>query len=125
MAEGWRTRVRFPPSPPDNIRSPLRWPFLFGGDGKDENPSNRFDQIVQNNLGRDAHDNAGAEGLCQLLRRARIKKKIFRPGNGTRGDVFNDIEMFYNITPQHKHGSYKLRSSVEYENRYQGRLCSV
>ncbi|HEY9037287.1 MAG TPA: IS3 family transposase, partial [Pseudomonadales bacterium] len=38
-------------------------------------------------------------------------------------DIFDYIEMFYNI--KRRHGSNELLSPIEYENRYQERLASV
>ncbi len=69
------------------------------------------------------HDNAVAESFFQLLKRERIKKKIYKTRDEARGDVFDYIEMFYNC--KRKHGSNNLLSPVEYENRYQERLGSV
>jgi putative transposase len=69
------------------------------------------------------HDNAVAESFFQLLKRERIKKKIYRTRDEARSDVFDYIEMFYNC--KRKHGFNNLLSPVEYENRYQERLGSV
>ena len=40
------------------------------------------------------HDNAVAESFFQLLKRERIKKKIYNTRADTRADVFDYIEMF-------------------------------
>lgn len=69
------------------------------------------------------HDNAVAESFFQLLKRERIKKKIYSTRDAARSDIFDYIEMFYNS--KRKHGSNNLLSPVEYENRYQERLRSV
>ncbi|WP_462173390.1 IS3 family transposase [Pseudoalteromonas xiamenensis] len=69
------------------------------------------------------HDNAVAESFFQLLKRERIKRKIYSTRGEARSDVFDYIEMFYNS--KRKHGSNNLLSPVEYENRYQERLGSV
>ena len=69
------------------------------------------------------HDNAVAESFFQLLKRERIRRKVYRTREEARADVFNYIEMFYNS--KRKHGSNNLLSPVEYENRYQQRLGSV
>ena len=69
------------------------------------------------------HDNAVAESFFQLLKRERIKRKIYSTRDEARSDVFDYIEMFYNS--KRKHGSNNLLSPVEYENRYQERLGSV
>ena len=69
------------------------------------------------------HDNAVAESFFQLLKRERIKRKIYATRDEARSDVFDYIEMFYNS--KRKHGSNNLLSPVEYENRYQERLGCV
>ena len=69
------------------------------------------------------HDNAVAESFFQLLKRERIKRKIYATRDEARSDVFDYIEMFYNS--KRKHGSNNLLSPVEYENRYQERLACV
>ena len=69
------------------------------------------------------HDNAVAESFFQLLKRERIKRKVYSTRDEARSDVFDYIEMFYNS--KRKHGSNNLLSPVEYENRYQDRLGSV
>lgn len=69
------------------------------------------------------HDNAVAESFFQLLKRERIKRKIYSTRDEARSDVFDYIEMFYNS--KRKHGSNNLLSPVEYETRYQERLGSV
>ena len=69
------------------------------------------------------HDNAVVESFFQLLKRERIKKKIYQSRKDAKSDIFNYIEMFYNS--KRKHGSNNLLSPVEYENRYQQRLGSV
>ena len=69
------------------------------------------------------HDNAVAESFFQLLKRERIKRKVYSTRDEARSDVFDYIEMFYNS--KRKHGSNNLLSPVEYENRYQERLGSV
>ncbi|MGY5845707.1 IS3 family transposase, partial [Vibrio cincinnatiensis] len=42
------------------------------------------------------HDNAVAESFFQLLKRERIKRKIYATRDDAKMDVFNYIEMFYN-----------------------------
>ena len=49
------------------------------------------------------HDNAVAESFFQLLKRERIKKKIYGTREEARGDIFDYIEMFYNS--KRRHGS--------------------
>ena len=49
------------------------------------------------------HDNAVAESFFQLLKRERIRRKIYATREDARADVFNYIEMFYNTQRQHGH----------------------
>lgn len=42
------------------------------------------------------HDNAVAESFFQLLKRERIRRKIYTTREEARQDVFDYIEMFYN-----------------------------
>lgn len=61
------------------------------------------------------HDNAVAESFFQLLKRERIKRKIYNTHADARADVFNYIEMFYN--PKRRHGSNGGLSPVEFEKQ--------
>ncbi|MCY2739783.1 IS3 family transposase [Klebsiella pneumoniae] len=69
------------------------------------------------------HDNAVAESFFQLLKRERIKKKIYGTREEARSDIFDYIEMFYNS--KRRHGSSDQMSPTEYENQYYQRLASV
>ncbi|MFL0988964.1 IS3 family transposase [Vibrio parahaemolyticus] len=69
------------------------------------------------------HDNAVAESFFQLLKRERIKKKIYGTREEARSDIFDYIEMFYNS--KRRHGSSDQISPTEYENQYYQRLGSV
>ncbi|AWP35193.1 IS3 family transposase (plasmid) [Pantoea vagans] len=69
------------------------------------------------------HDNAVAESFFQLLKRERIKKKIYGTREEARSDIFDYIEMFYNS--KRRHGSSAQMSPTEYENQYYQRLRSV
>ncbi|HGY3860961.1 TPA: IS3 family transposase, partial [Enterobacter hormaechei] len=62
------------------------------------------------------HDNAVAESFFQLLKRERIKKKIYGTREEARSDIFDYIEMFYNS--KRRHGSSDHMSPTEYENQY-------
>jgi putative transposase len=62
------------------------------------------------------HDNAVAESFFQLLKRERIKRKIYGTREEARIDVFNYIEMFYNT--KRRHSSNNGLSPVEYESQY-------
>ncbi|MEB6586896.1 IS3 family transposase [Klebsiella quasipneumoniae] len=69
------------------------------------------------------HDNAVAESFFQLLKRERIKKKIYGTREEARSDIFDYIKMFYNS--KRRHGSSNQMSPTEYENQYYQRLGSV
>ncbi|EIV1575954.1 IS3 family transposase [Salmonella enterica] len=69
------------------------------------------------------HDNAVAESFFQLLKRERIKKKIYGTREEARSDIFDYIEMFYNS--KRRHGSSDKMPPTEYEKRYYRRLESV
>ncbi|MFG0803575.1 IS3 family transposase [Leclercia sp. GLN_9] len=69
------------------------------------------------------HDNAVAESFFQLLKRERIKKKIYGTREEARSDIFDYIEMFYNS--KRRHGSSDQMSPTEYKNQYYQRLGSV
>ncbi len=62
------------------------------------------------------HDNAVAESFFQLLKRERIKRRIYGSRDEARSDVFDYIEMFYN--PKRRHGFAEKLSPVEFERRY-------
>ena len=61
-------------------------------------------------------DNAVAESFFQLLKRERVKRRIYASREQARQDVFNYIELFYN--PKRRHGSSGNLSPVNYEKRY-------
>lgn len=69
------------------------------------------------------HDNAVAESFFQLLKRERIKRKTYISREEARTDVFDYIEMFYNV--RRRHGFNNQLSPVEYEEQYKMRLESV
>jgi putative transposase len=62
------------------------------------------------------HDNAAMESFFQLLKRERIKRKIYTTHDEARSDVFDYIEMFYN--PKRRHSANGGVSPVEFEKRY-------
>jgi len=55
------------------------------------------------------HDNAVAESFFQLLKRERIRRKIYTTREEARSDIFDYIEMFYN--PKRRHSSAAAVSS--------------
>ncbi len=69
------------------------------------------------------HDNAVAESFFQLLKRERIKRKIYNSRDEARRDIFDYIEMFYNS--QRRHGYNNQLSPLECERQYFARLGSV
>jgi putative transposase len=69
------------------------------------------------------HDNAVAESFFQLLKRERIKRKIYATRDEARADVFDYIELFYNT--RRRHGSNDGLPPVKYEQQNTKRLKSV
>ncbi|WP_116923937.1 IS3 family transposase [Pseudomonas sp. URIL14HWK12:I10] len=69
------------------------------------------------------HDNAVAESFFQLLKRERIRRKIYTTREEAQSDIFDYIEMFYN--PKRRHSSAMQLSPVEYEKLYFLSLGSV
>jgi len=68
-------------------------------------------------------DNAVAESFFQLLKRERVKRKIYSTRQEARNDIFDYIEMFYNS--KRRHSFNNQLSPVEFENRFHKRLMSV
>jgi putative transposase len=62
------------------------------------------------------HDNAVAESFFQLLKRERIKRKIYPNREEARSDIFEYIEMFYNT--RRRHGYNDQQSPLEFERQY-------
>jgi len=58
---------------------------------------------LEGNISRrgNCHDNAVAESFSQLLKRERIKKKIYGTREEAHSDIFDYIEMFYNSKRRH------------------------
>jgi len=69
------------------------------------------------------HDNAVAESFFQLLKRERIRKKIYPSREAGRSDVFDYIELFYN--PVRRHGNNQNLAPMEFEKNYLMKLQSV
>lgn len=61
------------------------------------------------------HDNAVAESFFNLLKRERIRKKVYKTRENARRDVFEYIEMFYN--PKRKHARNGMLSPIEFEQQ--------
>lgn len=70
---------------------------------------------LQSSMSRrgNCHDNAVAESFFQLLKRERVKRKIYSTREEARSDIFEYIEMFYNV--KRRHGFNGQRSPVDYE----------
>ncbi|MFP6791544.1 MAG: IS3 family transposase [Thalassolituus sp.] len=62
------------------------------------------------------HDNACAESFFALLKRERIRRKIYRTREEGKADIFNYIELFYNST--RRHGNNNDLSPRDYEKNY-------
>lgn len=69
------------------------------------------------------YDNAVAESFFQLLKRERIKRKIYKNREEARQDIFHYIEMFYN--PVLRHGNNSDLPPIEFEKRYSTKAESV
>jgi putative transposase len=69
------------------------------------------------------HDNAVAASFFQLLKRERIKRRIYPTRDNARADVFDYIELFYNN--RHRHGYKDGLSPVQCDQRESDRLGSV
>lgn len=69
------------------------------------------------------HDNAVVESFSQLLKRERIKKKIYGTREEACSDIFDYIEMFCNC--RRRHGSSNQKPPAEYEYKYYQRFESV
>jgi putative transposase len=54
-----------------------------------------------------------AESFFNLLKRERIRRKVYRSRDKARQDVFDCIEMFYN--PKRRHVRNGMLSPVEFE----------
>ncbi|GAB5376049.1 MAG: hypothetical protein AcusKO_25110 [Acuticoccus sp.] len=63
------------------------------------------------------HDNAVAESFFNLLKRERIRRKVYRTRDEARREhVFDYIEMFYN--PTRKHARNGMLSPIEFERQH-------
>ena len=69
------------------------------------------------------YDNAVAESFFQLLKRERIRRKIYADREAARRDIFDYIELFYNT--KRRHGYADGVPPVEFEKQYFNRLESV
>jgi len=61
------------------------------------------------------HDNAVVESFFNLLKRERIRRRVYRSREDARRDVFDYIEMFYN--PKRKHARNGMLSPIDFERQ--------
>jgi putative transposase len=69
------------------------------------------------------NDNAVAESFFQLLKRERVRRKIYNNREEARRDIFDYIELFHNSRRRHSHAA--SLAPVEFEKQYFNRLESV
>lgn len=62
------------------------------------------------------HDNAVAESFFQLLKRERVRRKIYLTREQARSDVFDYIELFYNS--RRRHGANGGLAPIEFERQF-------
>ena len=61
------------------------------------------------------HDNAVAESFSNLLKRERIRRRTYKTRADARRDVFDYIEMFYNLIRKHVRNG--MLSPVQFERQ--------
>ena len=69
------------------------------------------------------YDNAVVESFFQLLKRERIKRRVYATREDARADIFDYIEMFYN--PIRRHGHNNGLSPVKFEKQFSVRQVRV
>jgi putative transposase len=69
------------------------------------------------------HDNAVAESFFSLLKKDRVKRKIYKTRDDARSEIFDYIEGFYN--PRRNHGTNNGLSPEEMEKQYFMKLQGV
>lgn len=74
-----------------------------------------YNLVHSMNRRRNCHDNAAAESFFNLLKRERIRRRVYRSLDEARQDVFDYIEMFYN--PKRKHVRNGMLSPGEFEKQ--------
>lgn len=62
------------------------------------------------------HHARGHDRFFNLLKRERIRRKVYRTRDQVRADVFDYIEMFYN--PTRKHARNGMLSPVEFKRQH-------
>ena len=58
------------------------------------------------------HDNAVAESFFNLLKRERVRRRLYKKRDEARKDIFDYIEMFYNL--KRKYGRNGMTSPIDY-----------
>jgi putative transposase len=61
------------------------------------------------------HDNAVAESFFNLLKRERIRQRLYKTRDDVRSDVFDYIEFFYN--PKRKQARNGMLSPVDFDRQ--------
>ena len=69
------------------------------------------------------YDNAVAESFFQLLKREKIRRKIYLTRQDARDDIFHYIELFYNS--KRKHGNNDLLSPIDFEKQQKWKRQTV
>lgn len=69
------------------------------------------------------YDNAVAESFFQLLKREKIRRKIYLTRQDARDDIFDYIEFFYNS--KRKHGNNDLLSPIDFEKQQKWKRQTV
>ena len=69
------------------------------------------------------HDNAVAESFFQLLKRERVRRRIYATRKVARDDIFDYIEFFYNL--KRKHGNNGMLSPIDFEKQQKWTLEGV
>ncbi len=64
-----------------------------------------------------------AESFFNLLKRERIRRKVYRTRFEAREDVFDYIEIFYN--PTREHARNRMLSPVEFEREHKAQSDGV
>ena len=83
-------------------RKPVEQVLIHSDQGSQFTSSEWQSFLTANNLKAsmsrrgNCHDNAVAESFFQLLKRERIRRKIYKTRKDAREDIFNYIELFYN-----------------------------
>jgi putative transposase len=69
------------------------------------------------------YDNAVVERFFQLLKRERIKRRVYASREDARADIFDYIEIFYNPIRRHDHNNGL--SPVQFEKQFSVRQVRV